>query len=88
MTGETLAAVDRIIAQAALSAERRDRYTGDMAADLDRHAVTYGHAAAYAMDTDLCDIASALAPEWGGNDIRTDAAGYAARLRDALGIGG
>jgi hypothetical protein len=85
MAPELAAAVGRIVSQAARLAELRDRYQDDA---MGAAAVTYGHAAAYAMDTDLCDIASALAPEWGGNDIRTDAAGYAARLRDALGIGG
>jgi hypothetical protein len=85
MAPELAAAVDRIVAQAARLAEARDRYQDD---DIGRHAVTYGHAAAYALDTDLCDVSTALAPDWGGNDIRTDAAGYAARLRDALGIGG
>jgi hypothetical protein len=84
MNAETLAAVRRVIDQAARLAELRDRYAGEMADDLARHAVTYGHAAAYAAEADLCDVATALAPSWGGNDIRTDRAGYAARLAEIL----
>jgi hypothetical protein len=89
MNAETRAAIGRIIDRAADYAARRDAYAAhdqpDAANSLDTVAITYGHAAAYALDTDLCDVSTALAPDWAGNDIRTDAAGYAARLWTALG---
>lgn len=89
MNAETRAAVGRIVDRAGQYAARRDAHAAhaqpETAAALADAAVSYGHAAAVALDWDLCDVSTALAPEWAGNDSRTDAAGYAARLWEALG---